>query len=415
MGSAARGLRAAIAGPISSGTRILSAAVVARRRSTASLLAAASCLAPTVLGCGEPDPRQLIQEMQEAVRVAETVRYRMRVSSRGDRTAEQSALTGSVTLRRLDLSGRRFLARLEADVERPDGSRDRVTGVRSEEVVLLIRDSDRLARRSSIYEAGSSLLALMDPAFLYVFYDPESLRDEIEAESVIWEGRDEVEGEPCDVVRVSWPDDDEDARWCIGDDRLPRRLEWIGSDGASVLEAFDLDSSPEIDPAAFAPTVPEGYAVEELRYGPEPGTEATAEPMRTPDGDAVALADLAGEVLVLDFWASWCSPCLGSLAGLDRLIDDYAGRPVRFLAVNAQEEPSVDAAAFHAEQGLRSELLIDGDAVHVFYVRGSLPGAAVLDAEGRLVGVSIGYHGEGSGRRLASLVDEALASREAGR
>jgi thiol-disulfide isomerase/thioredoxin len=369
-----------------------------------TMLIAAAC----VESSPEPDPRQLLVEMREALRAVEGVRYQMSFRGTGYQALEHAALTGSVELRRLDLSGGRYLARLDARVERPDGSSDRVIGVRSEDEVVLVRESDRLARRSSIYEAGSSLLAWMDPTFLYVLYDPESLRDEIEADRVAWEGASEVAGEPCELVRVGWSDDEEEARWCIGDDRLPRRLEWIEGAGSTVLEAFELEIDPPASAESFAATIPAGYTVEELSYGPEPGTAAPADSMRTVAGEAIALADLAGSVLVLDFWATWCPPCLASLSGLERLAERFADRPVRFLAVNAQEDASADPVAFFRQRRLSSELLLEGEAAHDFYVRGSLPGSAVLDAQGRLVGVSIGYHGEGSERRLGALIERAL-------
>ena len=363
-----------------------------------------------VAACAEPDPRQLLVEMRDALREVETVRYQMSLRGTGDRAADTDARDGKVTLRRLDLSGGRYLARLETQIERADGSTDQIVGGRSEEQVVLLRASDRLARKSSIYEAGSSLLAWMDSSFLYVVYDPESLRDEIEAETVLWEGGDEVAGEPCDLVRVAWADEEEDARWCIGEDRLPRRLEWISSSGSTVLEAFELEVDPEVSTTLFSPPIPEDYTVEELRIGPAPGTPPPLAAMLTSSGATVGLEDLAGQVVVLDFWATWCPPCLASLAGLDRLAEAYAGEPVGFFAVNAMEDPSSEPVRFFDQRGYSSELLLEGDEVHAFYARGSLPGNAVLDSEGKLVGVSIGYHGEGSERRLKALIDLALAA-----
>jgi thiol-disulfide isomerase/thioredoxin len=369
-----------------------------------ALLIAVACAEPSP----KPDPRQLLIEMREALRAIEGVRYQMSFRGAGDQASEHVSHAGSVELRRLDLSGGRYLARLDSEVRRPDGSSDHLVGVRSRDEVVLLRESDRSARRSSIYEAGSSLLARMAPTFLYVLYDPESLRDEIEADFVTWEGDSEVAGEPCDLVRVGWNDDEEEARWCIGADRLPRRLEWIEGAGSTVLEAFELEVDPPITARSFTVAIPADYTVEELSYGPEPGTAAPTGSMRTAGGEAVELGDMAGSVLVLDFWATWCPPCLASLSSLDALKEELTDRPVRFLAVNAQEDSSADPIAFFEEHGYRSELLLEGDAVHTFYVRGSLPGSAVLDGEGRLVGVSIGYHGEGSEQRVMELVERAL-------
>jgi cytochrome c biogenesis protein CcmG/thiol:disulfide interchange protein DsbE len=56
-------------------------------------------------------------------------------------------------------------------------------------------------------------------------------------------------------------------------------------------------------------------------------------------GDTVRLADHRGEVVVLNFWASWCLACRGEHRPLSRTAEAYAGRGVRFYGVLYQDSP----------------------------------------------------------------------------
>ena len=60
--------------------------------------------------------------------------------------------------------------------------------------------------------------------------------------------------------------------------------------------------------------------------GAEPGT---ALPITTLEGAAFSLGSLKGNVVVLDFWASWCAPCRASFPFFDALQDKYQSRGLR--------------------------------------------------------------------------------------
>ena len=65
---------------------------------------------------------------------------------------------------------------------------------------------------------------------------------------------------------------------------------------------------------------------------PAPDLEGT-----TLDGDAFALSDWAGQVVVINVWGSWCVPCRTETPELVRLANEYADRGVRFLGINIRD------------------------------------------------------------------------------
>jgi thiol-disulfide isomerase/thioredoxin len=73
----------------------------------------------------------------------------------------------------------------------------------------------------------------------------------------------------------------------------------------------------------------------------KPGDQPPALQFRTLDGQAPDWADLAGTAVVLDFWATWCGPCIKAIPHLNQLVDEFAGRPVRFISVTYEKEEVV--------------------------------------------------------------------------
>ena len=93
---------------------------------------------------------------------------------------------------------------------------------------------------------------------------------------------------------------------------------------------------------------------------PVVGHPAPAFTLRTPDGATVALADLRGTVVLVNFWATWCEPCLEEMPSLEDLQDRLKDRPFTLLAVNMEESDA------RVEQFLQSTLLQEDSLVVLF-------------------------------------------------
>ena len=366
------------------------------------LLLVCACTAETSI-----EPRQVLTEAQDALRATESVEYRF--TSTPVAGSPEPAMNGRATIQRLDLSGSGFLVQIDAEVQPQQGQTYPFKAVKQAEHLEVLDGEQRVHFSASPYSGGGSLVSRMYPALMYPFFDPESLTDEIGATAVTWEGGEDIAGVACDCVRVAYEDDEEDSRWCFGrQDRLPRSLEWISPEGRSSLRLEDLTFPREPEFSRIEP--PPGFRAEQVTIGPAPGSPAKPWILAGPDGKEVSLEELQGQVVVLDFWATWCPPCHAELIALDSLVQEFPPGTVVAFAVNAMEslEPG-DPEAFVAELGISLEVLLDGDEVHRQYAPGNLPALAVINPRGRVTGVTTGYLGEGSIRHIRSLIEQALA------
>lgn len=108
------------------------------------------------------------------------------------------------------------------------------------------------------------------------------------------------------------------------------------------------------------------------------------------EGRGVALADLRGEVVLVNFWATWCAPCLAEMPELDELAREYAPQGFRVLAVNVREDAD-SVRRFADELQLDLPLLVDpdGETYKAFRVYG-LPTNFLIDREGIIREVRLG-------------------------
>ena len=104
------------------------------------------------------------------------------------------------------------------------------------------------------------------------------------------------------------------------------------------------------------------------------------------DGSSVKLADLKGQVVVVNLWATWCAPCVKEMPTLAKLQAAYAGQPVKVLAISLDKgQPDVDKAkAFIADK--RPLDFYHGDYALAFAITPAtegLPTTLIFDRAGR--------------------------------
>jgi thiol-disulfide isomerase/thioredoxin len=112
--------------------------------------------------------------------------------------------------------------------------------------------------------------------------------------------------------------------------------------------------------------------------------------------DHVALAQSRGKVTVLDFWATWCGPCLAAMPRLEKLARSHPD--VSVLAINLDDAAA--ARAVFNERGYTMTLLLDDEDVRDRYGVTSIPHTVIIDRAGRVRQVV-----RGSGTDIAKLVD----------
>ena len=127
----------------------------------------------------------------------------------------------------------------------------------------------------------------------------------------------------------------------------------------------------------------------------KPAPEATLKPL---EGEPVSLSSLKGKVVVLDFWATWCKPCVMSMPGVAALAKEMKGREVVFFAVN-QMEGRDKVTAFLEKEKLDIPVALDADGsmARAFGVRG-IPHLVVIGPDGVVRQVHVGYAPGGDAR-----------------
>lgn len=100
------------------------------------------------------------------------------------------------------------------------------------------------------------------------------------------------------------------------------------------------------------------------------------------DGGAVRLSSLKGRVVLVNFWATWCSPCVQEMPVLADLYQKYKDRGLEILAISVDEEAARHKVGrFVKEHGLNFPVLYDNGVAELYKV-GSYPTSLLIDREG---------------------------------
>jgi peroxiredoxin len=123
---------------------------------------------------------------------------------------------------------------------------------------------------------------------------------------------------------------------------------------------------------------------------PQAGFAAPDFTLETPDGETIHLADLRGQAVVINFWATWCPPCRAEMPAIQQVYDQYREQGLTVLAVNLQEGDS-QVAGFADENQLTFPILMDRDgSVFARYQVNAMPSTFFVDRSGIIQEVTLG-------------------------
>jgi len=121
-------------------------------------------------------------------------------------------------------------------------------------------------------------------------------------------------------------------------------------------------------------------------------------------GNQVTLSSLRGNVVVINFWATWCPPCKAEIPDFIEVYDMYSSRGVEFLGISAEDKNLLEG--FAEDYGINYPVLID-ETGSVFQAYGvsAIPQTYIVNRKGEIVFKQTGMM---SKSQLSSAIDSAL-------
>jgi len=162
----------------------------------------------------------------------------------------------------------------------------------------------------------------------------------------------------------------------------------------------ETDASPDVPPPAAAPAAPRGRrgrvlplneAIKELDLI-KPARQKLADDFTvpTPAGEKFRLGDQRGKVVMVNFWATWCPPCLEEMPAMERLYRKHKDAGFTLVAISVDADPK-KVTPFVSEHKLTMPIGVDPkmDLASTYGVR-ALPSSFIVGRDGNLAALAIG-------------------------
>jgi len=132
--------------------------------------------------------------------------------------------------------------------------------------------------------------------------------------------------------------------------------------------------------------------------------------LTTLDGKTVTLSEQKGSVVLLDFWATWCGPCVAALPHVQKIAanKELAEKGLKVWAVNVREKNDT-IQKFIDQNKYTFGVPIDasGDVLKSYFVSG-IPTTIVVGKDGVIAKTFVGFNGEEGAKKLDAAIEEAL-------
>ena len=127
------------------------------------------------------------------------------------------------------------------------------------------------------------------------------------------------------------------------------------------------------------------------------------------EAENLSLSDLQGSYVLLNFWATWCPPCLVEMPTMEAAFQEFKGENFRVVAISSDEGGAAEIAPFLDKLDVTFDVLMDTDkSVSSLYGAINLPLSFILNPRGEVIAGSEGERDWGSEEAL-SVLEEMIA------
>lgn len=152
------------------------------------------------------------------------------------------------------------------------------------------------------------------------------------------------------------------------------------------------------------------YVSKGYHPSPKEGTFAPAFSLTNSSGKTYSLSDYQGKVVLINFWATWCHPCVSEMASLDRLYQKLKDKNFELLAISVDEGGWTEINEFLKKHPVNFPIVLDSDYIVADqYGTYRVPESYLLDTQGKIVDKILGAQ-EWDSPEMLSMIQKVLSN-----
>ncbi len=355
-----------------------------------------------------PDPKEILTKAEAAVQNLKTIsyhaeQYNIGMIKYGEHYAILAPLNGKVKLTRIlngDPIGAKLIILGESIVTNRltpfeviyDG--EKIKKLDRTKKIVFVNDPD---------EKGKYLLVGAIDLVLDEFKNDESFKHELSASEIKYGGLAVIDGILCHIIHFLFPEHSDPGQiwWFFGvEDYLPRQVRKLydrnpDQKHEEILRLSQLRPNITINEDEFNLFAPEGFQVKEYKgFGKRKpsisvGDIAPDWILSDPLENQYSLRDFKGKIVVIDFWATWCLPCVKKMPEIQKIHEQFKDKGVRVFGINIWDQG--DPIKIMHESGYTYHLLLKGDGIAKEYGINGIPTLYVIGKDGKIIFNEVGF------------------------
>lgn len=122
----------------------------------------------------------------------------------------------------------------------------------------------------------------------------------------------------------------------------------------------------------------------------------------------LSLSSLKGKVVLLDFWGTWCVPCIKAMPDIQAISTYFKAKPVAVIGVSVETEKSADPVGFMKRKGYTYPLVLNGDKIAKEYKVQEFPTIYLIDKNGTIIHAEHGGNRDNFKEDIIAKIEHAL-------